>query len=84
MLFQQLGQDLIFAGQLIFQRGELSLQSGGGLFGVVFENQLAALEKFLLPAVKLAGLNPVLITEIGDRFFLHQVGFKDGDFLFRR
>jgi hypothetical protein len=41
-------------------------------------------KKLLLPAVKLAGVHAVLIAQIGDGLFVHQMGFEDGDLFFGR
>src|SRR5206468_12128946 len=68
----------------LLQGADLALQGGRGLFVVVLEDQLAPLEKLLLPAIELARLDAVLVAQIGDRLFVHQVSFEDGDFLFRR
>jgi hypothetical protein len=48
------------------------------------KDQAAPLEELLLPAIKLAGLDAVLVAQVGDGLFVHQVGFEDGDLLFGR
>jgi hypothetical protein len=84
MLLHQFGEDLILAGQLFLQGRHLALQMGGGFFTAALENEATPLEKLLLLAVKLAGLNAVLIAQVGDGLLVHQVGFEDGDLLIGR
>ena len=78
MLLHQLGEDLVLAGQLFLQGRHLALQMGGWLFAAALKDEAAPLEKLLLPAVKLAGLDAVLIAQVGDGLFVHQMGFEDG------
>jgi hypothetical protein len=84
MLLHQLGEDLVLAGQLFLQGRHLALQMGGWLFAAALKDEAAPLEKLLLPAVKLAGLNTVLVAQVGDGLFVHQVGFEDGYLLIGR
>ena len=84
MLLHQFGEDLVFAGQFILQGRHLALQVSGGFFPAALENQAAPLEKLLLPAVKLAGLDAVLVAQVGDGLLVHQVGFEDGYLLIGR
>ena len=60
------------------------LAGTGGFFPAALENEAAALENLLLPAVHLAGLDAVLVAQVGDGLFVHQVGFEDGNLLFRQ
>src|SRR5208337_3205472 len=84
MLLHELGQHVVFASQLFLQGPNLALQGGGGSFSAALKDQAAPLEKLLLPAIKLAGLDAVLVAQVGDGLFVHQVGFEDGDLLFGR
>jgi hypothetical protein len=42
---------------------------------------VAVFEELLLPAVEQVGSDAELIAEIGDRSFLEEVAFEDGDLL---
>ena len=84
MLLHQFGEDLVLARQLFLQGRHLALQMGGWLFAAALKDEAAPLEKLLLPAVELAGLDAALVAQVGDGLFVHQMGFEDGDFLIRR
>jgi hypothetical protein len=84
MLLHQFGEDLVLAGQFFLQGHHLTLQMGGGFFTAALKNEATPLEKLLLPAVKLAGLDAVLVAQVGDGLFVHQVGFEDGNLLIGR
>ena len=62
----------------------LVLQGGGGLLAAALENESATLGKLVLPAVKLAGLDAVLVAWIADWLFVHPVAFEDGYHFFGR
>ena len=84
MLLHQFGEDLVLARQFFLQGRHLALQVGRGFFTAALENEAAPFEKLLLPTVELAGLDAVLVAQIGDGLFVHQVGFEDGYLLIGR
>src|SRR6266478_7960230 len=81
MGLHELGHDLVFAGKLSFEVLDLLLL--GILDGLgsaaIGKSQMAVLEELLLPVVELIDLEPEFLAEIGDRDFVEQVTFEDGD-----
>jgi hypothetical protein len=81
VLFQEFGDDLVLALELVAQRGDhaevfgtwnrtLALERGGGV-----------LEEELLPGVEDGGLELILVAAIGDGHSIDEVASEDGDLL---
>src|SRR5208282_4263338 len=73
----------MLAAQLIFQLLNPLLFDTLILSFVFYKCYSTILEKLLLPSVKDLGLQLILLTEIRDRSSLHQVPFKNENFLLR-
>ncbi len=83
MSLHQLGHDLILASHLSFELLDLlyvGILDGLGLAAVV-EDDVTVLKEVLQPAVKLVGVEVVLIAEIRHRDLLDQLLLENGNLL---
>src|SRR5262249_30553084 len=86
VLLHQLRENLVLAAEFVFQCGNgATLGVGVGLaaFVVGGEGGLTVLKELLLPVVEEVDGDAVLLTEIGDRSFLQEIGQENGDLLLR-
>ena len=79
-LLGDLGDDAVFAPQSSFERLDLTLElllaTGGGSLGR--QGLGGVVEELALPLVEDAGLELVLVTEVGDRDLVGEVPTQDG------
>jgi hypothetical protein len=85
MLFQQLGEHLVFALEFLLQSFNLLLipirNSRAGL--LAFKSGCSVLEKLSLPLVKHCRVDVVLVAQIGNGFAFNQMLAKNRDLLLR-
>src|SRR5260370_39291148 len=85
MLFQQLGEHLVFALEFLLQSFNLLLipirNSGAGL--LAFKSGCSVLEKLSLPLVKYRRVDAVLLAQIRNSSAFNKMLPQDGDLLFR-
>src|SRR5215212_9493988 len=83
MLLHQLREHLVLARELGFERGDLLLERRRVWARRGGEGSRAVLEKLLLPAGELRGLETVLVARLGGGRMVDEMASKDGDLLIR-
>src|SRR5947209_83551 len=85
MLLHQLGEDLVFALELLLEGSDgavLGVGIGLAAFVVAGEGGGAVVEELLLPGVEEVDGDAEFFTDVGDRDFLDEVESESGDLLF--
>ena len=83
VLLQQLGEDLVLAGQALLQMLDLLVKLAlRAIHRTAIEGAGPVLKELLLPGVKQARLNPVLLAQGRDGFAFQQMQSQDFDFVF--